>query len=83
MGGMMELHYVSIAGLALIAVSWLLQYQRMSKGKTEVTREFALLQAAGIAFLIFDAFSGGLYDFAAMNMITCGGALLVLSKAKK
>ena len=79
----MELHYLSIAGLAIIAVSWLLQYKKMSKGKMEVTREFALLQVAGIALLIIDALSGGLYDFAAMNLITCGGALLVLSKAKK
>ena len=78
----MELHYASIAGLALIAISWLLQYQKMSKGKTEVTREFALLQAAGIAILVIDGFLSGLYDLAAMNMITCGGALLVLSKAK-
>ena len=79
----MELHYMSIAGLALIAIAWWLQYQKMSKGKTELTREFALLQAAGIAILIIDGFLSGLYDLAAMNMITCGGALLVLSKARK
>ncbi len=79
----MELHYLSLAGLALIAVAWLLQYQKMSKGKTEVTRQFAILQAAGIALLVIDGFMSGLYDLAAMNIITCGGALLVLSKAKK
>jgi len=83
MGGKMEIHYISIAGLALIAASWLLQYKKMSKGKMEVTREFALLQAAGIVLLIIDGLLGGLYDLAAMNLVTCGGALLVLSKAKK
>jgi len=82
MGGKMELHYVSVAGLALIAISWLLQYKRMLKGKSEITREFAVLQAAGISLLIIDGLSSGLYDLAAMNMVTCGGALLVLSKAK-
>ena len=79
----MELHYVSIAGLALIAISWYLQYQKMSKGKMEITREFAMFQVAGISLLIIDGFLGVLYDLAAMNLITCGGALLVLSKAKK
>jgi len=79
----MELHYISIAGLMLIAISWWLQYQRMSKGRSEVTREFAMLQAAGIALLVIDGFLGGLYDLAAMNLVTCGCALLVLSKAKK
>ena len=79
----MELHYVGIAGLALIAVAWCLQYQKMSKGNLEITRAFAIFQAAGIALLIIDGFLGGLYDLAAMNLITCGLALLVLSKAKK
>ena len=79
----MALHYMSIAGLALVAISWWLQYQKMSKGKTELTREFALLQAAGIAILIIVGFLSGLYDLAAMNMITCGGALLVFSKARE
>jgi len=78
-----ELHYVSIAGLALIAVAWCLQYQKMSKGNLEITRAFAALYAAGVVLLIIDGLLGGLYDLAAMNMITCGGALLVLSKAKK
>jgi hypothetical protein len=82
MGGGMELHYISMAGLLLIAVSWLLQYWKMSDGKTGVSREFAALQAAGIALLIIDGMMGGLYDLAAMNLVTCGGALLVLSKAK-
>ena len=54
----------------------------MSQGKSGVSRRFALLQAAGIALLIIDGLLGGLYDLAAMNLITCGGALLVLSKAK-
>jgi len=78
----MELHYISTAGLALIAISWWLQYQNMSQGKAGVSRRFALLQAAGIALLVVDGLLGGLYDLAAMNLITCGGALLVLSKAK-
>lgn len=82
MGGKMELHYVSIAGLALIAIAWLLQYKRMLKGKPELARGFAVLQAAGIALLIIDGMLSGLYDLVAMNMVTCGGALLVLSKAK-
>lgn len=79
----MGLHYVSLAGLALIAVAWLLQYRKMSKGKMEITRQFAALQAAGIALLVIDGYMSGLYDLAAMNVITCGGALLVFSKAKK
>jgi len=79
----MELHYVSILGLALIAIAWGLQYGRMSKGEMGISRAFAILQAAGILLLIADALLGGLYDLAAMNMITCGLALLVLSKAKK
>ncbi len=78
----MALHYVSIAGLALIAISWYLQYKGMSNGKAEIARGFAMLQAAGIALLVVDGLLGGAYDLAAMNMVTCGGALLVLSKAK-
>jgi len=79
----MEIHYVSMTGLALIAIAWLWQYQKMSRGKTELAREFAILQATGIALLIIDGFLGGSYDLAAMNLITCGCALLVLSKAKR
>ena len=82
-GGLVELHYVSIAGLALIAIAWYLQYQKMSKGKADVTRAFAALYAAGVALLVIDGLLGGLYDLAAMNLVTCGVALLVLSKAKK
>ena len=83
MGGEMELHYISIAGLALIAIAWLLQYQKMSKSKAELAREFAIFQALGIAILVIDGLLSGMYDLAAMNLITCGGALLVLSKAKR
>ena len=79
----MEIHYISAAGLALIAIAWLAQYRKMSKGKAEVSLEFVLFQAAGIAILVFDGLLSGMYDLAAMNMVTCGGALLVLSKAKK
>jgi len=79
----MAFHYFSIAGLALISIAWLLQYQKMSRGKTELAREFAILQVAGIALLIIDGFLGGLYELAAMNLISCGCALLVLSKAKR
>ena len=77
------MHFVSVAGLALIAVAWYLQYRKMSKGEMALCRAFALFQAAGIAILIIDGLLGGLYDLAAMNMVTCGGALLALSKAKK
>ncbi|MFA6328647.1 MAG: hypothetical protein WCY41_04335 [Candidatus Micrarchaeia archaeon] len=78
----MGFHYVSVAGLALIAAAWWLQYRKMSQGRLEVTREFAIFQAAGVALLVMDGFLGGAYDLAAMNLVTCGGALLVLSKAK-
>jgi len=82
-GGLVEFHYVSMSGLALIAIAWYLQYSKMSKGQMEASRDFAIFQAAGIALLIIDGIMSGLYDLAAMNLITCGGALLVLSKAKK
>ena len=79
----MEIHYISIAGLALVAIAWWMQYSQMSKGRLEVSRAFAIFQAAGILLLIIDGLMGGIYDLAAMNMVTCGGALLVLSKARK
>jgi len=83
MGGLVEIHIISVIGLALIAIAWGLQYRKMSEGKMEVSRAFAILQAAGILLLVIDGMQGGLYDLAAMNLITLGGALLVFSKAKK
>lgn len=79
----MAIHYLSIFGLAIIAASWLRLYWKMERNKREITREFALLQATGIAILVIDGFLSGAYDLAAMNLVTCGGALLVLSKARK
>ena len=40
---------LNTVGMALIVASWAIQIMSMRKGKKEITKEFALLQAAGIA----------------------------------
>ena len=79
----MELHFISIFGLVLIAIAWLLLYRQLSRGKYTVSRQFAAIYATGVVFLILDGLASGLFDLVAMNLITCGAALLVLSTAKK
>ena len=79
----MELHYLTMLGLLLIAAGWLMQYARMKKGRQEIMKEFVSMNCIGIALLIVDGFLAGLYDVALFNVFTLSGSLLVLFRISK
>jgi hypothetical protein len=52
----------------------------MANKKREITKDFALIYAVGVAFLIVDGFMGGLYDLGVMNILSLLAALAVYMK---
>ena len=79
----MEIHYLSVAGLLLIAFAWLLQYNSMKKRKQGIRKDFVAVNCVGIALLIVDGYFSGLYDIASANVLTFAGSLLVISRIRK
>jgi len=84
----MEIHYVSLLGLVLIAISWMIQFSKMSEEKTlqggsKVSRAFVGVNCFGILLLAFDSFSTGALDIALGNVLALTAALLVLSRTRE
>lgn len=79
----MDIHYLSVIGLLLIAAGWLMQYLRMEKGKQDIVPGFVAINCLGIALLVYDSFATGLADVAAMNVLTLAASILVFSRLKR
>ncbi|VVB57051.1 Uncharacterised protein [uncultured archaeon] len=73
----MEWHYLSIAGLTLIAFGWFYQFGMLSNKGRELTPLLPLASAAGIVLLVLDAFAAGMIDVAMFNALTFIGSALV------
>lgn len=73
---MIELAWI---GMALIIVSWIIQIVSMTKGKKEILRCFAGLQALGIILLIVSDYltNTGLSLLGMLNVLSMIGAIVV------
>ncbi|MBU1151333.1 hypothetical protein KJ632_00725 [Patescibacteria group bacterium] len=71
---------LSLVGMALIILSWIVQIGFSLKGSKEMRPCFAGFQFLGIALLVVDAFlaSGGMTNLAWMNVLSAIGALVML-----
>ena len=78
----MEIHYLSVVGLLLIAVGWLVQFASMRNGSKEIKKLFPAVGAIGILLLIIDGYLGGSYDIAMANVVILASSLLVLARIK-
>ncbi len=70
-------HYMSLAGLTLIAFGWFYQFGLLSNKGREISPMLPLANAVGIALLTLDAFGSGMIDIAMFNGLTLIGACLV------
>ncbi|MDD3084236.1 MAG: hypothetical protein PHP82_04400 [Candidatus ainarchaeum sp.] len=67
-------------GMILIIISWIIQIFSMSKGKKEILKCFAILQAIGIIFLVISDYltNNGLSILGMLNILSMIGAIIVL-----
>jgi len=72
---------LSIIGLIIIILAWLLQFLLMDK-KKKIYFYFIILYALGVLLLVYDGFSSGLNDLAIANLISLAVSLAVLLKLK-
>lgn len=79
----MEIQYLSVLGLVLIAAGWGMQYLSLRKGKKEVVKMLPALNIIGAVILIIGAYQGGAMDIVAGNALTIAGALLVFLAIKE
>lgn len=78
----MFLHYIAIAGLALSALGWALQYRHFARGKSDVAREFVGLNIIGFIMWAMDAAQTGMYDIALMYGVLLFVSMAVFFKTK-
>ena len=73
----MEWHYLSLAGLTLIAFGWFYQFSSLASKRRELQPLLPLSSAFGIALLVLDALWSNMMDVAVFNVLTFIGASLV------
>jgi len=71
---------LSLIGLAVIVVSWILEYFFMGKRK-KISPLFMAVYILGAGILVYDGFTSGAKDIAILNFITCIVAGIVLGKS--
>jgi len=71
---------ISYIGLALIIVSWIIQFINKSK---EISPIFVGVYALGVVLLAIDGFTGGLIELAVLNVVSGVVSLGVLVKLIK
>ncbi len=75
------LAYISIIGLSLIIISWIIQIIKIIKKNNNISKMFAGLQFLGILLLIIDGYKTNL-PLAIANALSAIGALIVFLMVK-
>ncbi len=75
------LAYMSIIGLGLIIISWIIQIIKLARKDTNISKIFAGLQFLGILLLILDSYKTNL-PLALANAFSAIGALIVFFMVK-
>ena len=73
---------LSLVGLGIIVVSWLIQFGYMLKGQKKIKDYFVIAYILGVIVLVYDGFVNGLMNLAIANILSGIAALLVLIKIK-
>ncbi|MBS3141352.1 hypothetical protein J4405_04380 [Candidatus Woesearchaeota archaeon] len=73
---------LSLIGLGIIIVSWLIQFGYMLKGQKKIKANFVIVYILGVLVLVYDGFVNGLINLAIANILSGIAALLVLIKIK-
>ena len=76
----MFLHVIAMAGLALTALGWALQYRHQAKNENNISREFVGLSLIGIIMWVMDAIQTGLYELAALYVLILAISMMVFFK---
>jgi hypothetical protein len=70
---------LSLIGLSVIIVAWILEFFFMGK-KKKISPIFIGVYILGAGILVYDGFTSGVYDLAVANLITAVVAGIVLGK---
>lgn len=73
---------LSLIGLTLVIIGWLVQLLMMKKDK-KINRYFIILYALGVLVLVYDGFNSGLTNLAIANLVSLAVSVLVLVKVMK
>jgi len=70
---------LSIIGLSIIVISWIIQFFQMNK-RREISKAFLVMYSLGVLFLVVDAIKLKQLDFAVINILSMIIAIAVLIK---
>lgn len=73
---------LSLIGLSLVVIGWLVQLVKMKKDK-KINKYFIILYALGVLVLVYDGFNSGLTNLAIANLVSLVVSVLVLIKVIK
>jgi len=73
---------LSIIGLSLVVIGWLVQLVKMKKDK-KINKYFVMIYALGVLVLVYDGFTSGLTNLAIANIASLIVSVLVLVKVMK
>jgi heme/copper-type cytochrome/quinol oxidase subunit 3 len=73
---------LSIVGLSIVFISWIIQFFRMNK-RREISTGFIITYIIGVLFLVFDAYNSKKIDLAIINTLAAIAAVCVLIKFSK
>ena len=74
---------LSLIGLSLLAIGWIVQLVSSWKGKNEIQSWFLIVYLFGVILLVVDGYMNNLTWMALLNLVTLVAAGLVLLKLKK
>jgi uncharacterized protein with PQ loop repeat len=74
---------LSLIGLSLIIIGWLIQFFYQLKNKKGINPLFIIIYIIGVLVLVVDGYLSGLIELAVLNLISSIIAALVLIKLKK
>ena len=70
--------YLSLIGMGIIIISWIVQIVKLANGHKEICSCFAGLQFIGIVLLVIDGFMAGNTLLAGANILSALGALIIV-----
>ena len=73
---------LSIIGLSIVIIGWLVQLVKMKKDK-KINKYFVMLYVLGVLILVYDGFASGLTNLAIANLVSLVVSSLVLVKVMK
>jgi lipid-A-disaccharide synthase-like uncharacterized protein len=71
---------MSILGLIMIAIAWLIQFLLMTKKDNSVQNLFLFIYGLGTLVLVYDAFTAGMTEVAMVNVSIAALSAAVLYK---